>query len=207
LPQDIPVYTKIKMNSTSEHIDKTYKLVSTSEVSSFALSPKNQESVNWAIQEIYSDSASRVFKEEWRTAFKSLARSAEYKSLQIEATRPLHERALGYMKTYGFSELRAYLFFFDIVVQNGSLRTTHFNQYLDYFNEHPEDSITENLLNLMEIRVSSSRPEFQNDVRSRKRTIILSEGLVHGSLRELPIEYCYNPLSLINNDELDLILN
>lgn len=171
-----------------ENQDKYYY-----ESSDFKLmSQQNEESVQWALNHIYSDKEGRVFKEQWRLAFKALASTPEYISIQIEKTQILHLKALSYLEFVGIYELRAYLFFFDVVVQNGSIQPIHFEKYFDWLETNPDLDSTEKLLKLMEVRIASSRPQWQEDVRRRKKAIILGEGVVHGSQRSLALEYCYN---------------
>lgn len=178
-------------------IDKYYADFS---VNTFVNS-RNKKSVDWSLKNFYVDSAGRNFKTHIKQALKDLANSPQYISLQIEAALKLHDKAKAYMSLFNFSELRSYLFFFDIIVQNGSIKNSHRDQYFNYLKNNPNDSITENLLNLLEIRLVSTIPRWREDVRKRKRTIILSSGTVHGSFRNLPQEYCYNP----GDENLDII--
>ena len=152
----------------------------------------SSNSVTWALQNVYVDNG-RTFKSDWRTAFKTLGETPEYISIQIKAAQGLHKKTYGWFVKAGFAQFRAYLFLFDIAVQNGSLRTSHFNAYEEYLASNPGKTEQENMLALMEIRVASSLPQWQEDVRRRKSAIINDTGTVHGSFRDLPDEYCYSP--------------
>lgn len=158
----------------------------------FQMDTRNQRSVTWAVNTLYVNGNGSTFKSSWKNAIKAMGETPEYISLQVEAAERLHNRALNYHDRLNFDELRAYLFLFDIVVQNGGLRSSHINSYFNYLEDNPADSKTDNLLNLLEIRVLSSLPQWRDDVRRRKRTVILGTGTVHGASRNLPREYCYN---------------
>ncbi|MCB0321850.1 MAG: hypothetical protein KDD60_13070, partial [Bdellovibrionales bacterium] len=84
-----------------------------------ALLPKNKSSVDWAVSNIYS--RDKNFKPEWKDSFQGMAETPEYVSEQIGAALYLHERAQSYLSELSFKELRSYLFFFDIAVQNGGI--------------------------------------------------------------------------------------
>jgi hypothetical protein len=81
---------------------------------------------------------------------------------------------------------------FDIVVQNGGFRSGHGSEFERYKRRHPKASEEELLLELLEIRVQSSKPQWRGDVRSRKKAVILGEGRVHGRDRVLQEEHCYD---------------
>lgn len=154
----------------------------------------NSASVRWAKRTLYTNSSGTNFKSAWKTALKTIAGDPSYVSLQIEAARYIHDRTHEYKRTLGWNELRSYLFLFDIVVQNGSLREKHFRQFDNWLASHPQSSEEEQMLEMLEIRVVDSHPKWQNDVRRRKTTVILGVGEVHGEDRDLPVEYCYDPV-------------
>ncbi len=169
-------------------IDKKYAFVGLQTLS-------NSASVNWAKQTLYTNSAGTNFKTSWRNALKEIAGDPAYISQQIEAAQYIHDRAMGYRDRLGWQQLRSYLFLFDIVVQNGSLRDKHFDQFDDWLNsQNSRVTEEEQMLEMLEIRVKDVIKKWQNDVRSRKRTVILGSGFVHGENRNLPVEYCYDPI-------------
>ncbi|MCB0362856.1 MAG: hypothetical protein KDD35_09040, partial [Bdellovibrionales bacterium] len=106
----------------------------------------------------------------------------------------LHERAQAYMVEMSFSELRSYLFFFDIAVQNGGIPSADRQEFSNWEKSHPRAREEERILQLLEIRLRRVRSQYREDVRQRKTTIILNKGVVHGRKRDLPQEYCYDPL-------------
>lgn len=151
------------------------------------LSSKNQKSVDWAINTIYNGSK---FKPEWKIAFQKLASSPEYISLQVEAAKYIHNKSVNYMNTFKFKETRAYLFFFDIVVQNGSLTSGVENKYRTWVKSNANASELNKLKQFLEYRLALVRPQYVNDVRLRKTAVIVGTGTVHGTKRDFRKEYC-----------------
>lgn len=161
----------------------------------------NSSSVRWAKRTLYSDSNGRKFKPEWKTALKQIAGDPTYVSLQIEAATYIHDRAHRYRHRVGWQQLRSYLFLFDIVVQNGSLRDKHFEAFEDWLSQQTRATEEEQMLKMLEIRLKDVNPKWEEDVRRRKTTVIKGIGYVHGEDRNLPVEYCYDPIiSYITQD-------
>lgn len=168
-------------------VDKTYAVMNIQTLG-------NSSSVKWAKKTLYSDSRGRKFKPQWKTALKDLAQDPVYVSLQIEAAQYIHRRALEYKQRLGWTKLRSYLFLFDIVVQNGSLKDKHFIAFDRWHTERGPFSEEQQMLEMLDIRVKDVNPKWRDDVLRRKKTIILGTGFVHGEDRNLPVEYCYDPL-------------
>lgn len=158
-----------------------------------ASSTKNQASVDWAVANVFTGSS---FKAIWKTSLQNMAKSPEYVSLQIKSAQSIHTKAEGYMKTFSMTSLRGYLFFFDIVVQNGGISTTIKNKYLDWAKSNKSASENTRLKKLLEYRLTVVRSEYVNDVKSRKTAIIDGKGTVHGSKRDFAKEYCVGSWSL-----------
>lgn len=147
----------------------------------------NQASVDWAAAQLYTGTQ---FKAEWKAALQNLAEDPRYVTLQIEAAIKIHNKAMAYVKKYGFKSLFAYLFFFDIVVQNGGISSTTESQYLSWERTNKTATEKTKLLRLLEYRLLVVNPTYVADVRSRKTSIINGTGTVHGSARNYPVEYC-----------------
>lgn len=151
-----------------------------------ALSSNNRTSVSWAVANLYSGSS---FKPAWKVSLQNLAQSPDFISQQLSAAEAIHKKASGYMNL-GFTQLRSYLFFFDIVVQNGGLSPSVISNYKAWLKQNPNASETAKLTRILNVRLNSVRPQFVSDVRSRKMSIINGTGTVHGSARNYPKEYC-----------------
>ena len=171
-----------------ENIDKKYA------VSGIQLR-SNSKSVTWAKNTLYTDKKGRNFKPEWKEALKNIAGDPAYISLQIAEAQTLHDQARGDQDRVSWEQLRSYLFLFDIVVQNGGLRDKHFDKFDDWYKKQTRVvTEEEQMLQMLEIRVVDSHPKWQKDVRRRKTTVIIGTGYVHGEDRNLPVEYCYDPM-------------
>lgn len=176
-----------KMQNNSNYLKDTSPLDKEEFFSSKASNSNNQESVDWAVATLYNGS---LFKSEWKTSLQKMAALPQFVSLQIAAAKEIHNKALGYMVKFNFKELRAYLFFFDIVVQNGGLTTTVENQYLTWYRSNPNASESTRLKKILEYRLKIVRAEYVSDVRARKLAVINGSGVVHGSNRNFSKEYC-----------------
>lgn len=154
------------------------------------LTEKNTASVNWAVSTLYQ-SDGKTFIPRWKTSLSNMAVSAPYRSLQLEASLKVFDKAVGYFEYFKFTELRMLLMMFDYVTQNGGFNSTHKSEFESYAAANPNDTETQKALKLLEIRLKSVRPEYVEDVRSRKTTLINGTGRVHGSNRILETEYCY----------------
>ena len=146
-------------------------------------------SVDWARKTVYDSSG--VFNPIWKQELLNLAGSPEYVSLQIAAAWELHLRSLKLHQKIAVYELRTYLLMFDIVVQNGNLKPQDEIDYFDYLNQNPNASATQRLEKIVELRLRWVKPQFRNDVRNRKLSLVRGSGRVHGVNREFEKEYCF----------------
>jgi hypothetical protein len=158
------------------------------------LSFADQSSVKWALGNIYSD-AGVTFKPDWQAELQALGRNPNYISYQIQAAYKIHLHAKRYMQMLGISELRSYLFSFDIVTQNGSFYANDIADYTQYLAHNPNATDTQKLVQILDYRLREVRTAYVEDVRSRKMSMINGRGTVHGVYRNLDKEYCYNHLS------------
>jgi hypothetical protein len=92
--------------------------------------------------------------------------------------------------------MRAYLFFFDIVVQNGGISTSVQTKYMTWVKSNAKATESSKLKKLLEYRVALVRAQYMNDVKTRKTAIIDGTGTVHGSKRNFPKEYCVDDWSI-----------
>ncbi|MDE2292772.1 MAG: hypothetical protein KGL53_11880, partial [Elusimicrobia bacterium] len=153
------------------------------------MSAPNAASVAWARDTLYQGGR---FDPAWKDELTRLAATPEYVSIQVAAASDLHLRALGYEKQVGVRELRAYMMLFDINVQDGGLYPEDLADYAAYVKAHRKASSTARLEKLLALRLRHVRKAYVQDVRARKRTIILGTGVVHGVRRDLPAQYCYD---------------
>lgn len=163
-----------------------------------ASASRNSVSVSWAVSNLYQKDGS-TFKTDWKQSLKSFAATAPYRSLQIQASADMFDRAESYFSGFGFHELRALLLMYDFVVQNGGFNSSHLAAFKAYDEANPKASETARMLKLLEIRLTSVRPQYRGDVDSRKRAIITGKGRVHSTNRDLQKEYCY-----LSSDEMIL---
>lgn len=152
----------------------------------------NAASVEWAKQALFQADG-KTFQTSWKNSFLSLAVTSPYRTLQIGAALKMFKRALAYFDQFRFQELRSLLLMYDFVVQNGGFNTSHLDSFRNFDRANPRADETARAKALIEIRVASVRPQYKDDVRARKTTIVDGVGKVHGSNRNLPKQYCFNP--------------
>jgi hypothetical protein len=129
--------------------------------------------------------AKRSVIQPWRDNFKTLGRTPECQKLQMAAAQWYLDNALTYFKKFGFWSERAYALCFDICVQCGSIGPVVTQRTNEGIVKLPKDLTTEQLeIEKMKIlanrRAEVVRPQFVEDVRSRKLCIANGAGSVHG---------------------------
>lgn len=155
----------------------------------------SSNSVQWAKQNIL-DSRGNVLSQ-WKTSFQNMAISPGYRSFQLAASTTIFFKARQYFNYFGFRELRSLLFLFDIVVQNGSIQERHLEKYEKWLDNNAHANEQAKTLALLEARLTTVKPQYVQDVRSRKSTIIYGTGTVHQTPRNLPQEYCFDPYTIV----------
>ena len=152
-------------------------------------------SVSWAKSNIL-DSSGNV-KAPWKKSFQDMAVSSGYRSFQLAASTKIFFKAKQYFQFFNFHELRYLLFLFDIVVQNGSIQDSHLAKYNKWLASNPHADEKARALALLEARLSTVRPQYVADVRSRKTAIINGTGTVHGTNRNFGTEFCFDPRVMV----------
>ncbi len=152
-------------------------------------------SVSWAKRNILDSSGNVTTR--WKKSFQDMAGSSGYRSFQLMASTTIFFKAKQYFEFFKFRELRSFLFLFDIVVQNGSIKQEHLAKYNSWLRSNPNASEQAKTFALLEARLTTVRPQYVQDVRSRKSTIINGTGTVHQTKRDLPKEYCFDPRVMI----------
>ncbi|MFN8791553.1 MAG: hypothetical protein ACK5Y2_08890 [Bdellovibrionales bacterium] len=159
------------------------------------LNARNQASVSWARSEAL-DSRGQV-RSSWSKPLQTIAETPFYRSLQIQTSLKYFLRAQAYLRSFGYKQVRSLLLMYDFVVQNGSIGESHLKIYNDWLQKNPSADEEQKTLALLEARLTTVRPQYRNDVRARKTTIIKGQGVVHQRQRNLPREYCFNHLDLV----------
>ena len=156
---------------------------------------RNSGSVSWAVSNLYNGGQ---FKADWLQELTELANSLEYVTLQLESAAALHLRAKSYVGTLQVSQIRSYLFSFDIVVQNGGFYPGDLSDYKNFLSSSPHASDTQRLDQMLNFRLRHVNGRYVADVRSRKLAVIDGHGFVHGAARNFETEYCFDRLNPFN---------
>ncbi len=152
-----------------------------------ALTSRNQLAVNWALSTIYKGSS---FKSDWSTQLKALAVTPTYRSLQVGQAEKIHRVAMEMFYAFKMHELRSYLFFFDVAVQNGGISSPIRQDFNSWLKSNPKASESEKLKQILALRLRSVSKRFISDVRSRKAALIKGSGVVHGQANNFEKDYC-----------------
>jgi hypothetical protein len=122
--------------------------------------------------------------EPWKGMLKSLGRTSQFQAIQSTHASKLYNAATKQCTEYGLKSRRAAALLFDILVQNGSISDPVKAQIFADFKQLPDTSAEANEVARMVIianrRAAAARPEFVDDVRTRKLTIAKGTGTVHG---------------------------
>lgn len=127
----------------------------------------------------------RTVHEPWRGYAKALGRTPEFQAIQVRHASGIFERALQMAEEYELWSERAVALMFDIVTQNGSIRSITKAQILAEIRTLPAAlSDREREVHKLEIvanrRAEAANPRWVDDVRRRKLCIARGEGVVHG---------------------------
>ena len=154
------------------------------------ITPAAAAGVAWAKKNLYLADGS--FEPGWKAELQALGAAPEFVSIQIAEALDLHQKALAYESQTGIRELRAYLMFFDVNVQNGGFHAVDLKEFAAWKRKNPKASTAQRLSKLLTLRLRHVRRRFVIDVNQRKQAIIYGKGRVHGELRNLPAQYCYD---------------
>lgn len=127
----------------------------------------------------------------WKGYFIALGETPEYQAIEGDAAQVDYNQALGYCRKFGLKSERAVMLMFDIVTQNGSINATVTAQINSDFAALPADEADETpkLVIVANRRAEASKPEYVEDVRTRKLCIANGRGVVHGTSYDLAKTY------------------
>lgn len=157
---------------------------------SVRISSASSDSVSWAKRNLYKWNGD--FIPEWRDELQKFIGTPEYIGIQLEAAWLLHKKTLKLFEMTGVPQLRSYLLMFDVVIQNGNMYMQDWIDYEKYLEENPQATDTERLTKLVELRLRKVKPQYVNNVRIRKMSLIHGTGRVHGQNREYEKEFCFD---------------
>lgn len=140
-----------------------------------------------------NDQNNRIM-EPWRQNFRTLGGTLEYIATQRDAAEEVFNRALAACREFGLTSERAVAVLFDIMTQNGGIPiecARNIKTRLGDLPATPEDGPHEvAVLEIIAVeRAKFSKPEFQDDVRSRKLSLAHGQGTVHGDFFDLDGQY------------------
>ncbi len=155
--------------------------------------------LQWALS-IQDPRRSEIF-EPWNGLFQALGRTASFQMLEVDHSERIYGQALSLCNEYGLDTDRGVALLFDICVQNGGIGSeTGARIRADYASISDNDSASDIQVARMQAvanRVAEcSRPEFVEDVRTRKLTIANGTGSVHNIFYDLAGQFSIDLSSL-----------
>jgi hypothetical protein len=132
-------------------------------------------------------------RDPWLGMLLTLGRSAECQSVQAEHAAAVFGQSLQYCVEFNLNSERAVALLFDIVTQNGSIGPAAKALIQADFAKLPQQGDLGELARLCSIanRVAdAARPQYVNDVRTRKLAVANGGGTVHGIVYDLADMFC-----------------
>jgi len=117
---------------------------------------------------------------EWAEAFQRLGQEPECQATQLSRVEKYWRIAERDASTYALNSERGLALCFDIAVQNGGIEKTEHEDIRWLCSQRPPQSENDLLTIIADAVAEGSRPQYVEDVRSRKRTLATGSGMVHG---------------------------
>ena len=152
-----------------QHTDSLIKMLSQS--------LKNQ--MKWARSISVGRNKAKIHPE-WALAFKKLGETLECQAIQLKEVDKYWNIAQKDYSKFNLQTEQGMALCFDIAVQNGGIDHEEENIIRQSINNIPTPSDLDIRLCIADTVAESSRPQYIEDVRRRKRTIASGSGTVHG---------------------------
>jgi Putative peptidoglycan binding domain len=157
-----------------------------------SLSLPHDEQLAWW-SSLQSPDKAEIF-EPWKGYLLTLGRTSSYQQIQMDHSAQIYTNALALAQEFDLHSERSVALMFDILVQNGGIDSAMKIWINADFTTMPPSDIDLNgeIVKMQAIanRVAeSSRPEYIEDVRTRKLVIANGAGSVHGRDYELSSQY------------------
>lgn len=131
------------------------------------------DAVAWAEQR--QDEGDRLLPH-WVQVFYNLADEPGFQAIQRQFAKPYMDKAIAYAQTFNFQSERGLALLFDICVQMGSITAPSRQRY----QATAKGDEADRLLAMAHAVTPQAGKRWARDVLSRKRTIALGKGVVHG---------------------------
>lgn len=149
-----------------------------------------EQQMNWA----RSIQTNNKVNEPWKSHFKALGSSKEFQDIEAAHAAQVFQGAIALCHEYNLFTERAVALMFDIKTQNGSIGKDVKKLILADFAHIPSSGTPEakekaRLRIVANRRAEAAKPEWVEDVRTRKLTIANGEGVVHGDAYRLDSQF------------------
>ena len=138
---------------------------------------ESDNQLQWVIDNMHENG---VLKSDWKAALENMCRQPNFQQIQRNHTTSYVNQAKSLFKKYGLTTERSLALCFDISIQNWTAK-----------NVVDTSGMTESQkqLALVQGALNNTSSKYQDDVRSRKMTIVNGTGTVHGITYNLQDKY------------------
>lgn len=128
-------------------------------------------------------------KAAYKKRLQSLAYTKYAQDAFVVGAEGYFKRAESLARTLGFKSERGFALCFDTVVQNGGPRDDHIQAFNEMYDpeKHPEEWMM--LKIFAQVVAMKANPKWRSDVLSRKMTIAVGKGVVHGRFYDLEQDF------------------
>ncbi|BDX35480.1 peptidoglycan-binding-domain containing protein [Thermus phage MN1] len=127
---------------------------------------------------------------DWRRRFRALAQTPEAKEAFLKGAEPYFYRAERLLQATEWETERGYVIAFDTAVQNGAPRRDHLAEYEKRLRDAGNPGEEWKRLKIWAYVVADlANPRWREDVLSRKLTIAVGRGVVHGRYYDLERDF------------------
>lgn len=152
------------------------------------------ESQNQQMAWVRSIQSSNQIQQPWHDQFTALGFTDEFQEIEVQAAMQRYNASISWCATYGVVSERAAALMFDINVQNGGIAAdTQALILQDIQNLQPSGDPNQDEVNKLVIisnrRADAAKPQYQEDVRTRKLCIANGQGTVHGITYNLESDF------------------
>lgn len=150
-----------------------------------AMQGNKNEQMTWA--KSINDSRNKI-KSDWKEQLVAMCNTKEFQAIQNKAMDTYIQKAYSLANTFNLTTERGLALVFDIAVQNGGFKQEQINAIKQKIKKGNLNE-AEALKIIAQAAVDKSKQKYQNDVKSRKFTIVNGTGTVHGKSYNLQREF------------------
>jgi peptidoglycan hydrolase-like protein with peptidoglycan-binding domain len=140
-----------------------------------------QEQLQWANSISIGSNKVRI-EEPWEQAFAALGNDSNVQEIQLRRVNKYWQIGARDASRFNLNTEAGIALCFDIAVQNGGIdHDAEERRITSWIKDNPGTGEGDVLVRMADVVAENSRPQYVEDVRTRKRTIATGDGNVHGT--------------------------